>query len=43
VLVRSKRRGLVDSVRPIFDAFAANRYRFSAELVQDVLVRAGEA
>ena len=43
VLLAASRRGLVESVRPIIDAFAANGYRFSAELVRAVLVHAGEA
>ncbi len=43
VLLAAKRHGLVEAVRPIIDAFTANGYGLSRELVHAVLVRAGEA
>ena len=43
VLLAAKRRGLVNAVGPIVDAFMANDYRFSTDLVRAVLVHAGEA
>jgi predicted nucleic acid-binding protein len=43
VLLAAKRRGLVEAVGPIIDAFTENGYRFSPDLVHAVRVRAGEA
>jgi len=42
VLIAAKRRGLVEAVAPIVDAFAATGYRFSEDIVRTILVRAGE-
>jgi predicted nucleic acid-binding protein len=43
VLLAAKRRGLIEAVGPILDAFTANGHRFPAHLVRAVLVTAGEA
>jgi predicted nucleic acid-binding protein len=42
VLLAAKRRGLLASVAPVIDAFQANGYHLSANLVEAVLARAGE-
>jgi hypothetical protein len=42
VLLAAKRRGLIDSVRPILDSFAGNGYHFSDILIRAILTRADE-
>jgi predicted nucleic acid-binding protein len=42
VLLAAKKRGLIESVRPMLDTLAANGYHFSDALVRAILMRAGE-
>jgi predicted nucleic acid-binding protein len=42
VLLAAKKRGLIQSVRPILDAFTANGYHFSDDLIRAIVLRAGE-
>ena len=42
LLVRGKRAGLVDAVRPILEAMVAIGLRVSPDLVEEILVLAGE-
>jgi predicted nucleic acid-binding protein len=42
VLLAAKKRGLIESVRPILDAFSSNGYHFSDTLIQAIVLRAGE-
>ena len=42
LLVRGKRAGLVDAVRPILEAMVALGLRVSPDLVEEILVLAGE-
>jgi len=42
ILVRGKRAGLLDAVRPIMEAMVGMGLRVSADLVEEILVLAGE-
>lgn len=42
VLLAAKKRGLIDSVRPILDAFSSNGYHFPDALIRAIVLRAGE-
>jgi hypothetical protein len=42
ILLAAKKRGLIESVRPVLEAFARNGYHFSDALVRAILMRAGE-
>ena len=42
VLLAAKKRGLIQSVRPILDLFTANGYHFSDDLIRAIVLRAGE-
>lgn len=42
VLLAAKQRGLIEGVGPILDAFTANGYHYSADLIRAILERAGE-
>jgi len=42
VLLVAKKRGLIESVRSMLDAFTSNGYHFSDGLIRAVLIRAGE-
>lgn len=42
VLLEAKKRGLIQSVRPILNSFSANGYHFSDALIQAIGLRAGE-
>jgi predicted nucleic acid-binding protein len=41
-LLAAKKLGLIQSVRPILDAFTANGYHFSDNLIRAIVLRAGE-
>jgi predicted nucleic acid-binding protein len=42
VLLAAKKRGLIESVQPMLEAFAGNGYHFSDALAREILMRAGE-
>lgn len=42
VLLAAKKRGLIDSVTPILNAFSSNGYHFSDTLIRAIVLRAGE-
>ena len=42
VLLAAKKRGLIQFVRPILDAFSTNGYHFSDDLIRAIVLRAGE-
>ena len=42
VLLAAKKRGLIQFVRPILDAFGTNGYHFSDDLIRAIVLRAGE-
>ena len=42
VLLAAKKRGLIQSVRPIIDAFTTGGYHLSGALIQAILTRASE-